>query len=188
MEEDARTFAFKANLNAFLSTNALKDFSVVIMEEKGLLKDCVLACFSSYSLQLECNCKVLFMGVHHLKIHQIYSTENCEYIEFLKMLWLVALEINRFTFFYILIVIFLNRCHWSAVYKAGLPSDNRFLSHKIYRLAKREQFRQLVGKHYLVNNYKADLHYAFHFIFTPFPFVFFCWITLNWVCAVSNEH
>lgn len=100
MEEDARTFAFKANLNAFLSANALNDFNEVIMEEKGLLKDCELVCFSSYSRTLdECNCNVLFMGVYGLKIHHIYSTENCEYIEFLKMLWFVALEINRFTIF-----------------------------------------------------------------------------------------
>lgn len=81
------------------------------MEEEGLLKDYVLACCSNYSLTLdECNCNVLFMGVYHLKVPHIYSTENCEYIEFLKMLWLVA--VNRFIFFHILmIVIFLSGCH-----------------------------------------------------------------------------
>lgn len=66
------------------------------------------------------------MDVYHLKVHHIYSAENCECVEFLKMLWLVALAINRFTFFHILMVIFLSGCHWHTVYKAGLSSDNRF--------------------------------------------------------------
>lgn len=58
----------------FPSTSALNDFSEVIMEEEGLLKDCVLACCSNYSLTLdECNCNVLFMDVYHLKVHHIYS-------------------------------------------------------------------------------------------------------------------
>lgn len=170
----------------------LKDFSEIIMEEEGLLKDCALACCSHYSLTLdECNCSVLFMDVYHLKVHHIYSTENCDYVEFLKMLWLVALALNRFTFFHILmIVIFLSESHWTAVYKAVLPLDNRFyptINNLIYRLAKRQQFRQ-VGNHYLFNNYKDDLHYAFHSIFISFFFMFFCLITLNWFCALSNEH
>lgn len=72
MEKDARTFAFKANLNAFPSTNAFKDFSEAIMEEEGLLKDCVLVCFSNYSLTLdECNCNV---------IHGCVSPKSASYL------------------------------------------------------------------------------------------------------------
>lgn len=70
------------------------------MEEERLLKDCVFPCFSNYSLTLdECNCNVIFMDVYHLKMHHTYSNEICESIEFLKMLWLVVLVVNRFIFF-----------------------------------------------------------------------------------------
>lgn len=37
MEKDTRNFAFKANLDDFLSTNIHKDFSEVIIKEQGLL-------------------------------------------------------------------------------------------------------------------------------------------------------